>query len=202
MIGLVNYGLGNIQAFANIYKTLNTPVVIASRPEELARADHFILPGVGSFDWAMSKFNASGLREPLEKLVIGEGRPVLGVCVGMQMLANRSDEGECEGLGWIEGDVKQLLASESEKTWLPHMGWNEAAPEGDSSLFSGMTDPRFYFLHSYYFAPRRAEDVLSMTDYGDRFASAVRKGNVYGTQFHPEKSHGWGVQLLKNFSVL
>ena len=200
MIALISYGLGNIQAFANIYNTLNIPVIVATRPEQLREADRFILPGVGSFDWAMSQLNASGLREPLEELVIQQGRPVLGVCVGMQMLGDRSDEGVVKGLGWIEGDVKRLEATGEARTWLPHMGWNDASPRGTSALFSDMDDPRFYFLHSYYFAPRHAEHVLSDTRYGVAFASSVRKANIYGTQFHPEKSHRWGVQLLKNFA--
>jgi len=202
MIALVSYGLGNIQAFANIYKSLNLPVIIATQPEHLQSADRFILPGVGSFDWAMTQLNASGLREPLEELVIGKGRPVLGVCVGMQMLATRSDEGVCPGLGWIEGDVRRMETDGAHKTWLPHMGWNDAAPRGESPLFGGMDDPRFYFLHSYYFAPRDGGCVLSDTRYGSTFASSVRKGNIYGTQFHPEKSHRWGVQLLKNFAAI
>lgn len=201
MIGLVDYGLGNIQALANIYRRLDIPVVAASTPEQLTQADRLILPGVGSFDWAMSRLNASGMRECLDALVREEKRPVLGICVGMQMLAQRSEEGELPGLGWVDGEVRRFDESAfAVKAQLPHMGWNDAMPRHTDCLFRGIEAPRFYFLHSYYFCPSAAEDILSVTDYGLPFASAVRRGHVYGTQFHPEKSHGWGVSLLRNFA--
>lgn len=203
MIGLVDYGLGNIQAIANIYRRLDIPVVAASTPEQLTQADRLILPGVGSFDWAMSRLNASGMRDCLDVLVREEKRPVLGICVGMQMLAQRSEEGELPGLGWVDGDVRRFDESVfAAKAQLPHMGWNDAMPRSAGCLFKGIEAPRFYFLHSYYFCPRAAEDILSVTDYGLPFASAVRRGHVFGTQFHPEKSHGWGVSLLRNFAEI
>ena len=204
MISIVNYGLGNIQAIANIYKRLGVPVQIASNEEELAEARRIILPGVGSFDWAMTRLNQSGMRERLEKLVTAEGRPVLGICVGMQMMAKRSDEGEAPGLGWIDADVRRFdEASFTQQTRLPHMGWNDVRPQQTGGLFAGLeTDARFYFLHSYYFAPRSADDVLAITDYNGEYASSVCHDNVFGVQFHPEKSHQWGIQLLKNFSEL
>lgn len=204
MIALVDYGLGNIQAFANIYNRLNIPVSIAQDGETLAKAERVILPGVGAFDWAMSRLNQSGMRECLDDLVMNRKVPVLGICVGMQMMATRSDEGEVPGLGWIDAEVKKFdMSNSNQHTRLPHMGWNDVAASEFDDIFGGMEDgSRFYFLHSYYFSPARQRDVLGITDYNGRFASAVRSGNIFGVQFHPEKSHRWGVQLLKNFAEL
>ena len=201
MITLVDYGLGNIQAFANIYKSIGIACSIARDAEELSRATRLILPGVGAFDWAMQRLDASGLRPVLDDLVLNQQVPVLGICVGMQMMANRSEEGHLPGLGWIPGRVKRFDESLlSTKTGLPHMGWNDIYPK-DHPLFVNISDPRFYFLHSYYFLPDSAELVLAEAEYGERFASAVCMEHVIGVQFHPEKSHHWGIQLLQNFAV-
>ena len=202
MICIVNYGLGNIHAFANIYKQLNIPATIASTPQELRRAEKIILPGVGASDWAMTRLNGSGLRDTLEEMVVGRGKPVLGICVGMQMMANRSDEGVLDGLGWIAADVKKFEHERfTQKTHLPHMGWNDVLPRDSKNLFRNLElGARFYFLHSYYFVPHSQEHVLATTDYNGSYASSVRRGNVFGVQFHPEKSHQWGIQLLKNFA--
>jgi glutamine amidotransferase len=203
MITLVSYGLGNVQAFANIYRRLNIPVQMAQTADELAGAERIILPGVGAFDWAMSRLDASGLRACLDELVMEQRRPVLGVCVGMQMMAKRSDEGVLPGLGWIDAEVKRFDEGRfTQRTHLPHMGWNDVVPCASDCLFKGVAEPRFYFLHSYYMAPALEEDALAVTDYYGRFTSAVRVGNVYGTQFHPEKSHQWGIELLRNFAEL
>ncbi len=202
MIAIVNYGLGNIHAFVNIYKRLGVPFTVVTKEDELAQAAKIILPGVGAFDWAMTLLIESGMRDCLDDLVLRQKRPVLGICVGMQLMARRSEEGVLAGLGWIDAEVKKFdETSFTQKTHLPHMGWNDVRPRKTECLFRGLeTGPRFYFLHSYYFQPRQADDVLAETDYCGTFASAVRFGNVYGVQFHPEKSHHWGVQLLKNFA--
>src|SRR5262249_24299451 len=143
----------------------------------------------------------SGMRAALDDLVLSEGRPVLGICVGMQMMAKRSDEGSLQGLGWIDAEVKKFdRAMASDHAYLPHMGWNDVEPRNQESLFKNIGAGRFYFLHSYYFVPKDQNAVLAVTDYGGAFASSVRAGNIYGVQFHPEKSHQWGVQLLKNFA--
>lgn len=202
MITVVDYGLGNIAAICNIYRRLDIPVRTAADASALVGAERLILPGVGAFDWAMSRLQASGMRDALGELVLIEKRPVLGICVGMQMLARRSDEGVAAGLGWIDGEVRLFDESRlSGSTHLPHMGWNDVEPQRPDSLFSGLTtDARFYFLHSYYFAPTDPADVAAVADYGGPFCCAVRRENVMGVQFHPEKSHQWGIRLLKNFA--
>ena len=204
MITIIDYGLGNVQAIANIYNRLNIPVRAARTRADLDSARKIVLPGVGAFDWAMGRLADSGMRERLDQLVMEERSDVIGICVGMQMLAQRSDEGVLPGLGWIDADVKIFdHAGFTDRTHLPHMGWNDVAPSGAGGLFAGLeSDARFYFLHSYYFAARHEKDVLATTDYNGRFVSGVRCGNVYGVQFHPEKSHQWGIRLLKNFAEL
>jgi len=200
MITLVDYGLGNIQAFAHIYKSLGIACSIARDPKQLSHATRLILPGVGAFDWAMHRLEVSGLCPVLDDLVLNQKVPVLGICVGMQMMANCSEEGHLPGLGWIPGEVKRLDESLlSSKTSLPHMGWNDIAPQ-KHPLFTNMSDPRFYFLHSYCFLPDSKERVLAEVEYGECFAAAVCRENIIGVQFHPEKSHHWGIQLLQNFA--
>lgn len=202
MIGIVDYGLGNVQAILNIYSRLGISAIPARTPEELNACDRFILPGVGSFDWAMRRLDASGMRPTLERLVREESRPVLGICVGFQMMARSSEEGHLPGLGWIDATVQRFEEARlSAMARLPHMGWNDIAPTRPSVLLTDVEVPmRFYFLHSYYFTPDRREDILAETDYGGAFCSAASHGSVCGVQFHPEKSHGWGISLLRNFA--
>lgn len=201
MIAIIDYGLGNLQAFANIYRRLGIAAKIVREPDDLLDATKLILPGVGAFDWAMERLNASGLRMALDNAVLGRHLDVLGVCVGMQMMAERSDEGKLPGLGWVPADVVRFdTASLKQKTHLPHMGWNDVLPTQSDGLFRDIAAPRFYFLHSYYIQLAERDDTLATTHYGVSFASAIARGNIYGTQFHPEKSHHWGVQLLSNFA--
>jgi len=202
MITIIDYGLGNVLAIMNVYNRLNIPVAVAKCASDLANATKLILPGVGSFDHAMHQLNQSGMRQPVEQLVLQNAMPALGICVGMQMLAKCSDEGTLPGLGWIDGKVKKFDSSVMPSgTNLPHMGWNDVKPVVDGGLFKGMElDARFYFLHSYYFECHQQSNVLAVADYGGHFNCAVRRDNVYGVQFHPEKSHHFGCKLLKNFS--
>lgn len=201
MIGIVDYGLGNVRAFENIYRRLGIAAQPVRTAEELARADRLILPGVGAFDWAMSRLKSSGMLETLNARVLQDGVPVLGVCVGMQIMAETSDEGTASGLGWIRGRVERFRDEWfNSRTHLPHMGWNDIAPVDAPALFKGLEAPQFYFLHSYFFQPAEDSDVIACTQYGRNFASALRRGNIWATQFHPEKSHDWGVGLLRNFA--
>ncbi len=203
MIHIVDYGLGNIQAFLNIYKRLGIPCVRAREVHELQVAERLILPGVGSFDHAMELLEASGMRQTLEMMVRERKVPVLGVCVGMQMLAEGSDEGRLPGLAWIPGRVRSFESLPPARDLpRPHMGWNDVTPRAHSPLFKDLESSRFYFLHSYYFECSDAGGVVATADYGQPYACAVTAGNIWGVQFHPEKSHHWGEQLLKNFAGL
>jgi imidazole glycerol-phosphate synthase subunit HisH len=202
MITIVDYGLGNITAFLNVYRRANIPARTASTGGELAGSTRLILPGVGHFDHAMRQLETSGMRPVLDDLVLRQRVPVLGICVGMQMLAHGSDEGEERGLAWIEGHVRSFASlPPASRLPLPHMGWNDVRATDDGSLFRGMgRNARFYFLHSYYFECARPRDVLAVAEYGAEFGCAVNAGNVFGVQFHPEKSHHFGTQLLRNFA--
>lgn len=201
MIRVIDYGLGNISALLNVYKRLNIEAAPARSVNELGDATKLILPGVGAFDRAIELLDGSGMRQSLNELVLNQGVPVLGICVGMQILGLSSEEGEAAGLGWIEGRVKGFRSLRRRDIFLPHMGWNDVKPMPDSPLFYELnSNARFYFLHSYYFDCTRGEDVAAVTNYGIDFTCAVQSGNVYGVQFHPEKSHHFGAQLLKNFA--
>ena len=204
MIAIVDYGLGNVQAFVNIYQRMKVAAALVTSENQLERAEKIILPGVGAFDWAMERLAASGMIDCLNELVFGARRPVLGVCVGMQIMATRSDEGERPGLGWIDGEVRRLGRHGGDPpVRLPHMGWNDVVPRDLESLFRGFEQqPRYYFLHSYHIATHDDRVTLATTDYHGTFASAVRVDNIFGVQFHPEKSHSWGVNLLKNFAAI
>lgn len=201
MIAVIDYGLGNVSAFINTFKVLNIEAVLADNVDQLRGATKLILPGVGAFDHAMELLDESGMRQPLDELVLCQKVPVLGVCVGMQMLGLSSDEGKAKGLGWIDGHVRSFRSLRQKGLLLPHMGWNDVNPVSDSPLFAQLhSDAHFYFLHSYYFECLRKEDVAALSSYGIDFCCAVHAGNVYGVQFHPEKSHSFGAQLLKNFA--
>lgn len=204
MITIVDYGLGNIRAFLNVYRRLNIEATTATTAAELEHASKIILPGVGSFDHAIDRLNRSGMRETLDDLALGRRVPILGVCVGMQILGRDSDEGRLPGLGWIDGRVRALASlMPAEKLPVPHMGWNDVRPVAAGTLFDQLdAGARFYFLHSYYFECDRQQDTLAVSAYGLDFACAVHAENVFGVQFHPEKSHHYGARLLKNFGEM
>jgi glutamine amidotransferase len=198
---IVDYGVGNLESIRNMLKKAGYDSKVSSNPDEIAMADKLILPGVGAFDSCASKLKQSGLVDIIHERVFEDKVPILGICVGLQLLMRGSEEGSESGLGWIKGDVirirKDQLQSDQK---IPHMGWSEVYPVKESALLDGLEDPRFYFVHSYHVAVDDPSDVLLTTNYGYNFASAVERDNIMGVQFHPEKSHRYGLQLLSNFA--
>lgn len=204
MITIIDYGSGNISAIGNIYEKLNIDYKIAKSPNEIIGAKKLFLPGVGAFDETMNLLENSGFRKAIDNEVLINKVPIIGICVGMQVLGNSSEEGKLPGLGYIKGHVKRLDESLlNTKPTLPHMGWNTIQFKSQSLLFEEIdTEIGFYFLHSFYFECENYTDIVATTDYGRTFASAINHDNVYGIQFHPEKSHINGITLLKNFAKL
>lgn len=204
MITIVDYGAGNIKSIRNMLKKIGQQSVISNHPEEITQAEKLILPGVGHFDYGMRSLRASGLIEVLNIAVLQNKTPLLGICLGAQLLGNSSEEGEERGLGWIDMEVVKFDVSKIESKFkVPHMGWSEIEVDQSSRLLDSLEEEaRFYFVHSYHMKPNNLENVLTTTQYGYEFVSGVRKENIYGVQFHPEKSHKFGMQLLSNFSKI
>lgn len=196
---VVTFGAGNVGSIPNMLKRVGVAGEVTDDPDVVERADKLILPGVGAFDPAITNLRARGLDEALNRQVLERGTPILGLCLGMQLLAERSEEGAEAGLGWIPGVVRRLDPG-NESLRVPQMGWNTARAVRDHPLVRHWADDaRFYFAHSYVMTCRDDSDPLALTDYGVEFASIVQRGNVMGTQFHPEKSHRHGMQLLRNY---
>lgn len=203
MIAIIDYGSGNIAAITNILRQRKIAHALVSDPKELAAADRFLLPGVGAFDPTMENLLQTGMVDALNEQVLGKGKKALGICVGMHLLAEGSEEGELPGLGWIKGHVRRISTDGKTKPSLPHMGWNSLAISGPATLFSGIDAARgFYFLHSYFFDATDPETVVARADYRGPLPCAVERSNIFGVQFHPEKSHGNGAQLFANFAAL
>ena len=202
MITIVDYGSGNINAITNIYKLLKIPYSVASDPSEIELAEKIILPGVGSFDFCMSKLNNSGLKDALNRKVLEDKIPVLGICIGLHIMTEKSEEGELPGLGWIKGNVKKFDETKlKDSPKVPHMGWNSIKVKAAENLFKGVNaNQGFYFIHSYYVEVSNKESIMTTTNYAEDFVSGVTSSNIYAVQFHPEKSHSNGMKLLKNFS--
>lgn len=199
MIGIVNYGMGNVGSIKNMLKKIGHASEICGNPKELGAYDKLVLPGVGAFDNAMAKLHAGGFSEKIVEFA-ASGKPILGICLGMQLLANSSEEGQLDGLGLVTGQVMKFNLGDEFK--IPHMGWNTVRAFGDNPLLAKLEINKFYFVHSYHFAADNEQNAIGKTNYGLDFNCMVRKGNVYGAQFHPEKSHKYGMQLFKNFAAL
>jgi len=208
MIGLINYGSGNLSAFVNVFTTLDKKIVIINNPEELKICSHIIMPGVSAWNTTMK--SVEKFRDALFSCVINKKIPFLGVCVGMQILASTSEEGLSGGLNWVCGNVKRLPTNQIPDNLnfvgpkLPHMGWNTVTPNGKIDLMNGLPEkPEFYFLHSYYLDSANHDNVIATAEHNFfRFPVIVQNENIYGVQFHPEKSHINGKILLDNFTNL
>lgn len=202
MIVIIDYGLGNLGSVLNMLRKIGAQAVISADLAVIGDASKLILPGVGSFDNGMRNLESRGLIPLLEEKVLRQETPILGLCLGMQLLSRRSEEGELPGLGWIDAEsLRFRFDGATEKLRVPHMGWNTVQIVREHRLFNGMSDePRFYFVHSYHVKCNDPADVLTLTRYGYDFPSSVVKKNVLGVQFHPEKSHKFGMKLLKNFA--
>lgn len=197
---IVDYGMGNIGSIINMLKRLGVKGTLSNDKDKILQADKLLLPGVGAFNAGMQQLHASGLIGVLGKKVLQERTPILGICLGMQLFFDRSEEGQLPGLGWIKGEVKRFQSSKGERLRVPHMGWNDVKPKDYHSLFTGLEDEaRFYFVHSYYASCKDEKDILGTTLYGNEFVSSVQRDNILGVQFHPEKSHRFGMSILKNF---
>ena len=202
MIVIINYGMGNLHSVYTQCKRVGFELIISSKQSDIENADKLILPGVGHFSKGMEKLKELNLIEVLSKKVIQQETPILGICLGMQLLSKKSEEGNVTGLGWIDAETVQFDFAGNSNPHLhtPHIGWNSIDTTLDNLLFEGMKDnPSFYFVHSYYVKCNSKEDIAATTEYGNSFVSAIAKNNIFATQFHPEKSHDYGLALLKNF---
>ena len=203
MITLIDYGVGNIFAFQNVYKRLDIPTKIAKNWQDLINAEKLILPGVGAFDAAIQQIDDGGFREVLTKKVLVNKTPILGICLGMQLLTEKSEEGVLKGLGWIRAETKKFDFGQNIERKIPHMGWNMIIHQHKSPLTENLPDdPRFYFVHSYFVKCRNDSNVICTTPYGHDFHSIISCENIYGAQFHPEKSHKFGMKIFENFSKI
>lgn len=200
---IVDYGAGNIGSVVNMVKRVGGKAIVTSDANTLLEAEKIVLPGVGSFDSGMAKLQASGLIEVLNQKVLDEKVPFLGVCLGAQMCTQGSEEGSLPGLGWFDAETVRFDFPSGSKLKLPHMGWNYVTPQVEHPILKDLpTDSRFYFVHKYYMNARAKDQVFMTTNYGLEFHSALIKDNIIAVQFHPEKSHKYGMQLLSNFMKL
>jgi glutamine amidotransferase len=202
MIIIVDYGMGNLSSIANMLKKSGSPATIASDPQIVRDAEKLVLPGVGAFDSGMKNLADRGLIDPLNRAVLERKVPVLGLCLGMQLMTRRSEEGRLPGLGWIDAETVRFRLADPQLK-VPHMGWNTMRFAKSSALACGLADDaRFYFVHSYHLICADDSDALGRTIYGYEFVSAIERTNIFGVQCHPEKSHRFGMQLLRNFSTI
>jgi glutamine amidotransferase len=205
MTGVINVGIGNVGSLCNMLRRIGEDNKIVNTLGDLVGCTRLIFPGVGAFDNGIAHFNNSGMRDEIERLVVISGIPFLGICLGMQLLSLRSDEGVMCGLGWIEAEALHFRSNTfvSEKFKIPHMGWNNVKyTELMSDFKEDGSVARFYFVHSYYVVPKDLVHVGAVTQYGNEFTSIIRKDNIMGCQFHPEKSHRYGMEFLSRFIKL
>lgn len=196
---IIDYGMGNIRSVLNKMHRAGQDAIVSDDPSVIERADKIILPGVGHFKKGMEQLETRGILGVLNKKVLEDKTPILGICLGMQLLTKHSEEGDAEGLGWIDGETVRFRLNDIRHK-VPHMGWNSVEKAKDSPLLKDIPEQSiFYFVHSYYVKSNLMEDVLGVTNYGHQFVSMVQRDNIFGTQFHPEKSHEYGEKMLRNF---
>jgi glutamine amidotransferase len=201
MITIIDYGMGNLGSILNMFKRIGVESEISGDLGKIADATKILLPGVGAFDAAMERINAAGFKEILNRKALQEKVPVLGICLGMQLLTDSSEEGKLPGLGWIPGKTVKFSFENGSKLKVPHMGWNLVNEKHSGALIENLPpEPRFYFVHSYYVKANDPLNVLATTTHGVEFDSIIQRENILGAQFHPEKSHKFGMKLLENFA--
>jgi glutamine amidotransferase len=204
MISIIDYKMGNVGSIKNMLSRIGVESVITSDYKVIQSSKGIILPGVGGFDKAMTNLSQMDILPLLNSLVINDKKPILGICLGMQIMARNSEEGKMPGLGWIDAEIKKFrFKDDNINLKIPHMGWNEIIEKKESEFLKNMyNNSRFYFVHSYHMISNKQDDILTSTSYGYEFVSAIEKGNIIGVQFHPEKSHKYGMRLLENFSKI
>lgn len=197
---IIDYGMGNLRSVQKKFQKIGVNATISNNPLLIANATKLVLPGVGHFAHGIKKLKELEIWDVLNDSVLKNKTPILGICLGMQLMAKYSTEGDVEGLGWFDADVVKFQIKDKLKYKVPHMGWNNAVVNKETPLFQGITkEAMFYFVHSYHIKCNTDEDIVTTTDYEYKFTSAIQKKNIYGTQFHPEKSHDAGERLIKNF---
>lgn len=200
---IIDYGMGNLRSVYNKFKRIGIDCKVSSKKEDIEFAEKLILPGVGHFKYGMQNLHKLGLIDILNKKVIEEKIPILGICLGTQLFCSHSEEGDCAGLGWLNAEVVRFNVSDRLKYKVPHMGWNDVAVKNSNTLDKKFSyGEKFYFVHSYHLKCNDQDDIWLTTEYDYEFVSAVHRDNIYGTQFHPEKSHDVGYELLKKFTEL
>lgn len=203
MIAIINYGLGNLTSIKNMCRRIGVEAEITNDFDRIGNADKLILPGVGHFKRGMENLHEGGMKQLLDRLVLQEKKPILGICLGAQLMTSHSEEGDVDGLGWMDATTIRFDDSRMKGLKVPHMGWRDITVAGDNRLWDNLPpEPRFYFVHTYHFDFRQKQEIAATAVYGYEFVCAFRKENIYGTQFHPEKSHKFGMKVLENFSSL
>ncbi len=200
MIAILDYGVGNLKSIYNMFKKIGVDSVITSDCKQIMDAKKYLLPGVGSFDYGITNLKKSHFFEVLEKEILINKKPILGICLGMQLLTKSSEEGTHSGLGWIDAHTKKFKLDNN--LTVPHMGWNTVNPLNKNNIFKGLNENKFYFVHSYHVICNNKDNILATSFYGQDFVCSIFMNNIYGVQFHPEKSHKFGIQLLKNFAEI